>query len=241
MRAADERRLLIGESDFRLKNIEARHRPGLEAILLIFQLTFEQANRFLLHTNERFVQDDLIKLLTHESDDLIDGVAKGEVGAVLLKVRAPDRWKGRAGENQLRGLDAKKIGVVRAEPVNHQCRLSKTWTAQMRIGALKLVGRHYVWQHLREDFDEHAIGAPDLLARAQDVGILLQRRLNRLIEREWCGASPGIALMSSSLIVVVEDERSSIFSRRRCIPPQTKIWMAIAVLKNLCRIEVKVR
>ena len=41
---SDEHRLLIGERDFRLKNIEARDSPGLEAILLVFQLTFEQAN-----------------------------------------------------------------------------------------------------------------------------------------------------------------------------------------------------
>ena len=55
---------------------------------------------------------------------------------------------------------------------------------QIRIGALKLVGLHYVRQHLREQFNEHTSRAPDFLARTQDGGILLQRRLHRLIDRE---------------------------------------------------------
>ena len=37
----NQRRLLVGQSDFRLQDVESRHGPGFEAILLILQLGFQ--------------------------------------------------------------------------------------------------------------------------------------------------------------------------------------------------------
>ena len=124
----------------------------------------------------------MIELLAHEGDGLVDDVTKCEEGTVALKVRAANRWNGRTGENKLRGLDPEEIAVMGAEP-GTATGIGKSGP-QMRIGALKLVGLHYVRQHLREQFDKHTSRTPDFLARAQDVGILLQRRLHRLIDRE---------------------------------------------------------
>ena len=133
----------------------------------------------------------MIELLTHESDGLIDDVTKCEEGTVALKVRAPNRWNGRTGENKLRGLDPKKIAVIGAEPATATSAAGTGKRGpQMRIGALKLVGLHYVRQHLREQFDKHTSRTPDFLARAQDVGILLQLRLHRLIDREGADCDP---------------------------------------------------
>ena len=70
-----------------------------------------------------------------------------------LKVRAANRWNGRTGENKLRGLDPEEIAVMGAEP-GTATGIGKSGP-QMRIGALKLVGLHYVRQHLREQFDKH--------------------------------------------------------------------------------------
>ena len=95
-----------------MQHVETRHRSGLETILLIFELTLQQVNRFLLHADKRLVDDHLIKLRLHRGNELIEHVAKREVGAVALKKSAADRRQRRAVKDQLRARNANIVGYI---------------------------------------------------------------------------------------------------------------------------------
>src|SRR5215475_12418397 len=92
---------LVIQLHLSLEDVETRYRAGLKTILLIFELTFEQADRFLLHNDQLAVQDDLVKLRFHRRDRLIDGVAKREVSRVALEERPAKRAERAVIKNQL--------------------------------------------------------------------------------------------------------------------------------------------
>ena len=76
---------MIRKRHLRLQDVETRDRAGLEPILLILQLALQQLDRFFLHPDQRAVQENLIELLLHRRDDLIDCIAKSIVAGVALK------------------------------------------------------------------------------------------------------------------------------------------------------------
>ena len=90
----------------RLENVEARHRPGLKPILLILELTLKQLDRFFLHTDERAIEQHLIKLLAHRGHNYVDCISKRVVAAVAREIRGANlRNDPTTGEEHLCRLD----------------------------------------------------------------------------------------------------------------------------------------
>src|SRR5207245_3969048 len=85
---------------------------GIQSILLIFELSLQQVSRFLRHAADCFVDDHLIKLRLHRRNELIEHVAKREVGAVGLKKSAANRRQRRAVKDQLRARNANIVGYI---------------------------------------------------------------------------------------------------------------------------------
>ena len=66
----------------------------------------------LLHTNQRLIDYDLVELCFHSRDDLVERIAKREVGAVSLKEGTANRRPRRPVKNQLPSKDADAVGYI---------------------------------------------------------------------------------------------------------------------------------
>ena len=200
---ADQERILVGKGDLRLEDVEPRDGTGLEPVLLILQLALEEVHRFFLHQDQLAIQQDLVKLLAHRGDDKVDRIAKRVIAAVPRKIgRANLRNNSAAGKDDLRRLKANVVGPLdAAETIQARIRTAY-WSSRrdrsgrrcdyvaavihLKVGidVLELPRHPDLRQNLRAHLDVEALGPLDFLPRFPDVGILLQRREDRLVEGE---------------------------------------------------------
>jgi hypothetical protein len=73
----------------RLQHVEPWNCSCFKAVLLVFQLSFQKVDVFLVHLHEVAIDDDLVKLGFHSGNQLIQNIAESEVGAVALKKTCP--------------------------------------------------------------------------------------------------------------------------------------------------------
>src|SRR6478609_8040306 len=153
----DENRILVGERDLRLQNVESRHRARIKAVLLILQLALQKFDRLLLHTDERAIEQNLVELLFRRRDYLVNGVAKRVVARVAGKISGTNlRNDPAAGKDNLRRLKADIVRALDAAEVKARtsdwrggrtrtrrgCRKTRTTMVylEVRIGVGKLTG-----------------------------------------------------------------------------------------------------
>src|SRR6476660_102230 len=79
-------------------------------------------HRLLVHADQLSIHYNLIELRFYSGNELIQYVAEREVGAVTLKERAANLWKGCAVKNQLRSKNADGIGNVARFGKRSRCR-----------------------------------------------------------------------------------------------------------------------
>src|SRR5437588_6557480 len=113
--SGDQLRNLIEKLHLSLKDIETRHGSGLETVLLVFQLTLQKSNRFLLHDDQLAIYYHLVELRLYRGNDLVDAVSQSEVGGVALKERAANRGPGCSVKNQLSAGDLDVVGNIAAQ------------------------------------------------------------------------------------------------------------------------------
>src|SRR4029450_3525987 len=98
---SNQLRNLVVQLYIRLQHVEPWNCSRFEPVLLVVQLSFQQTPIFLVHLDEFSLDHDLVELRFHSRDELVQSVAKREVGAVSLKKCAANLVKRRAVENQL--------------------------------------------------------------------------------------------------------------------------------------------
>src|SRR2546430_7507610 len=69
-------------------------------------------HRLLLNLDEFSIDHDLVELRLHRGDELVQRIAKREVGAVSLKKRTPDLIESRAIEDQLPSENGDAVGHI---------------------------------------------------------------------------------------------------------------------------------
>src|SRR6188472_509179 len=109
---SNQLRNLIVQLHVRLQHVKAWNCSRFEPVLLIFQLSFQKPNVFLVHANEVTIDDYLVKLSFHNGDQLIQNIAKGEVGAVPLKKSATDLIESCAVKDELRSGNTDRVGDI---------------------------------------------------------------------------------------------------------------------------------
>ena len=120
------------ELHVRLQHVEPWNCSCFKAVLLVFQLSFQKVDVFLVHADEIAVDDDLVKLRFHRRDQLVQDIAKREVGAVALKKRAPDLIESCAVKNELRPGNTDRVGdIALFNILDRGWRCSSQWCANI--------------------------------------------------------------------------------------------------------------
>ena len=109
---SNQLRNLIVQLHLRLQHVEPWNCSCFKPVLLVLQLSFQKMYVFLVHADELAIDDDLVKLRFYRRDELIQNVAKREVGAVALKKRAPDLIESCAVKNELRSGNTDRVGDI---------------------------------------------------------------------------------------------------------------------------------
>ena len=81
----------VGQLDFGAQDVETRDGASVETVLLVLELVAQELDGFLLHFDERAVEQHVVKLCAGLRDDAIHGVAQLVVAAVLGELRDANR------------------------------------------------------------------------------------------------------------------------------------------------------
>src|SRR5204862_6039745 len=98
---SNQLRNLVVQLHIRLQHVGPWNCSRFEPVLLVLQLSFQKMHVLLVHTDELAINNDLVELRFHRSDQSIQDIAESEVGAVALKESAPDLIEGCTVKNEL--------------------------------------------------------------------------------------------------------------------------------------------
>ena len=179
----NDRRDGIGQRDFCLEDIEARHGAGLETALLVLQLRLQDGNRLLAHADQRTIEDDVVEKLFGVGYHLVDGLAQRIKRTVIGQAR---RGKVRlvfpSGPDVLVDLDGHIPCLVVVDQTEVEAGIGQS-VGLHSVARIDLQGRQKRGPHLHH----LPAGQADLLDRREDLGIFLQSRADRIVDPEALG------------------------------------------------------